>query len=288
VEFEELKKICDEKIKEFPDFQKQYRKEIIGAKRYYNNGTNLYEEFVNKKEKIDNRYVLPFLLGFTNKIDTSKEMELVQIKQGDTGAIDIDTDSPSYLKESIFNYLSEKYGKENVLKVGTQSRLGFKSATKDILRVFGIPFKESIEFTSVIDNELSWEDNIKNIAENYPDKYEFYLKHKKKIDLAQDFNGKVRQNGVHAGGVIVTDKPVYEYIPVERISGVPVTAYPESGSEAVLDKNHIVKFDFLSITILDVMTYALEILQKKKTKLFLIEEDGIKKIVPEEYLQENA
>lgn len=283
--YEELKRYCDEKIKEYPDYEKSYKKEIMLAKRFYNNGINLHDKLLSNKGNIDNRYIIPFLLELTDCIDTRKIPELVQVLPGDSGAIDIDTDSPSYLKEKIFNYLKEKYGEERVLRVGTQSRLGYKSATKDILRVFGIPFKENNEFTSAIDNELTWEDNIKNLIENYPSQYQFYLKHKKKIDLAKDFNGKVRHFAVHAGGVVVTDKPIYEYIPVERISGVPVTAYPESGSDAVLDKNHIIKFDFLSITILDVMTYALEILEKKKIRLFLIEEDGIQKVVPEDYLK---
>ncbi len=92
----------------------------------------------------------------------------------------------------------------------------------------------------------------------------------------------VHNSGKHAGGVIITDKPVYNYIPVDRVNGEPVTAFPESGSSQVLDEIGIIKFDILGISILDVMSETIDMIDEK---LYEIEDDdGLIKIVPQSYV----
>ena len=74
--YEELKKYCDNKIKEYPQYLKRYKKEIIIAKRFYDNGRNLYKELTSNKDKLSRRYIIPFLLGYTNEVlDLPMEME---------------------------------------------------------------------------------------------------------------------------------------------------------------------------------------------------------------------
>lgn len=86
----------------------------------------------------------------------------------------------------------------------------------------------------------------------------------------------------HAGGIILLDRPIYELIPVERVNDELITAFPESGGEAVLDEIGIIKFDVLAISILSVIEKAIENIEEK---LFLIiDDDGVEKVVPESYL----
>lgn len=85
--YKELKDFCDEKIKEFPQYLKKYKKEIRVAERFYTNGRNLYSELFEKKP--DNRYIIPFLLGITLNVDESKEPEYIQVKAGASGGIDM-------------------------------------------------------------------------------------------------------------------------------------------------------------------------------------------------------
>jgi hypothetical protein len=276
----ELKKFCDEKIKKYPDLEEKYKKEISLAKRYYNNDINLYEELFNNKEKIKKQYVIPFLLGFTDEV-VDKEFEYKFLKEGSSGGADIDSDFDSAGKEKIFEYLRNKFGEDRVLSVGTFSRLGPSAAAKDLLRVYKIDFKESNSFTRLLDPSLSWEENLKTIKEENPVEYKIYLKHKDILDLTPHFIGKIRQVGKHAGGVVILDRPVYDLIPVERVSGELATAFPESSQDQVLDEIGVVKFDILSISILDVIRNTINSINEK---LFLIEEDGIKKIVGESYI----
>ena len=133
---------------------------MIKQKNYYIDGVDLYEEFKNKKSL--EKYVLPYVLGFNNKYDLSGKLEVIQIKQGDSGGIDVDVDFESAGREIIINYLKGKYGEDCVFPVGTISMLGLKSATKDLLKYYGASYAESNEFTGALDNDLSFEENIES------------------------------------------------------------------------------------------------------------------------------
>ena len=279
MDYVKLKAFCDEKIKSFPQYQKKYEAEIRQAKRYYDNGVDLVE--LLKTGKPSTRYVIPFLLGMTDAV-TDEKWQYKFVKPGSSGGIDIDIDFDPEGKEKIQEYLKEKFGEDRVLHVGTFTRLGPASAAKDLLRAFEVNFQQSNEFTTVLRHDLTWQENLDNLQQNFPRQYDFYVKNKTVLDLTPYFINKIRQGGKHAGGIVILDKPVWERIPVDRISGELVTAFPESAQEQVLDEMGVVKFDILAITILDVIRSTIQMIDEK---LFLIEEDNIKKIVPESYLK---
>lgn len=283
--YKEIKEFCDNKINEFPELSERYKKEIIYLKRFEKNGRDIYKEFEENREKIDNRYTIPFILGFTNEVDLSKPLEMVQVKPGASGGIDIDTDFQPSGKDFATEYLKNKYGEDKVISVGTFTRMGVSSAAKDLLRIYEVPFKESNEFTKELDSQESWEKNIERLKNTRPELYNFYLKYKDVLDITPSFVNKVRQSGKHAGGVVVLDRPVYELAPVDRVSGNIVTAFEESGASQILDEIGIVKLDLLGISILDVISSAIESIDEE---LVMIEDDdGIVKIVPESYMKEN-
>lgn len=83
----ELKDFC-EKSTRFKDLTKnnvkQYKRELFRAKIFYENNRDLIEEFREKKERIQSRYVIPYLLNLTNKISEEK-LEFIQVKTGSSG-----------------------------------------------------------------------------------------------------------------------------------------------------------------------------------------------------------
>lgn len=278
---EELKKICDEKIKEFPQHEKKYKTEISKAKIAYENNIDLYEDLVKNKEKISKRYIIPFLLGLTNEV-INIPIELKQAKIGSGGGLDIDVDLSSAGKEIVTKHLKEKYGEDRVISVGTYSSLGQASAIKDILKREGVEYSQANLFCSFIDSELKFEENIESFKQNNKTAYEFYLKHKNALDYVPKILKKIRAVGRHAGGVLILPSPVYEHIPVERVQGELVSAFVESGSSTILDELGYTKYDLLAITVLDVMDNAIDMINEK---IYLIEDDdGIIKAVPESFL----
>lgn len=283
--FEELKKLCDEKIKNFPQYEKLYRAEMSKIKIAYENKIDVYSDLQSNKEKISHRYVVPFLLELTNEV-IELPLELKQAKKGSGGGLDIDTDFSSSGKEKIRAYLKEKYGDDRVISVGTYSSLGLASATKDILRREGVDFKQSNEFCSNFDSDLTFEENIESIKTNNKSAYEFYIKYKTALDFVPKILKKIRSVGTHAGGILILPSPVYEHIPVERVQGELVSAFVESGASTQLDEIGYVKYDILAITVLDVIDNTIDMIDEK---MFLIEDDdGITKIVPQSYLKEST
>ena len=208
--FEEIKEVCDEEVKKFPHLEKKYRKELSVAQRFYRNGRNLYQELVDKKDKIDTRYVIPYLLKITDTwID--KPPVYIQVKPGASGGIDIDVDVAPAGREKIYNYLKEKYGNERVLHVGTFSTLGPASAAKDVLRANSIDFGKSNKFTKVLEKQETWQENLDRIKANDKINWNFYLDNKDVLDDVPHLIGKIRQSGKHAGGIVVSEKAIYNY-----------------------------------------------------------------------------
>ncbi len=190
--YEELKNYCDKEIQKYPQYLLAYKREMLAAKRFYDNGRNLHKELLEKKDKIDKRYIIPFLLGITNEV-IDKKPNLIQVKNGSFSLPDIDTDWSSEGKAKIQNHLKEKYGADCFAHVGTYSIMGPASAASDLLRIYNVDFKVSKLFTSFLQKDLTWEENIKVIQETSPAQYQFYTEHKTVLDLVPYFIGKIRQ-----------------------------------------------------------------------------------------------
>lgn len=92
--------------------------------------------------------------------------------------------------------------------------------------------------------------------------------------------------GQHAGGCLIMDKPVWEYIPVVHTKDGVSSAFVENGGNTELDELGVIKYDFLAITVLEVISNAVESVESMGDSFVKIEDDdGIVKIVPKTYLQ---
>lgn len=288
MDYEELKEFCISRMNYlYPnnaELHKRFEKEIKVAERFYKNGRNLYDELCDQKSKggkLDTRYAIPYILEQTDEF-TNENPVYVQVKPGASGGIDVDVDVQPAGREKIYNYLKEKYGDDRVLHVGTFSTLGPASAAKDVLRANGVDFSKSNKFTKVLEKMETWEENLTRIKNEDPENWKFYLANKEALESVPHLIGKVKNSGKHAGGIVVSEKPIYNYIPVDRVKGEVVTAFPESGGNTVLDEIGLIKFDILGISILDVMSEAIEMIDED---IYEIEDnDGIRKLVPSSYI----
>lgn len=92
--------------------------------------------------------------------------------------------------------------------------------------------------------------------------------------------------GQHAGGCLIMDKPVWEYIPVVHTKDGVASAFVENGGNTELDELGVIKYDFLAITVLEVISNAVESVESMGDSFVKIEDgDGIVKYVPKSYLQ---
>lgn len=283
--FDELKILVAKFIKEHPEDTHRVVEELKRAQVCEEDGYDFigYMKDLKEKDDLSENYILPYLLGLTDHYETDNPIELRQIYPGDGGGLDIDTDLSTEGKPRVKEYLENKYGKDHICSVGTYTEIGMATAIKDILRKEGVPFKQSNDFCSELDKEISFEENMKNYEKNHPDLYNTYFKYKVKLDFVPKMCSMFRSTGKHAGGVMILDKPVYECLPVIRPQGELAVAFVENGGNTELDELGYIKYDLLGISTLDIINNAIDMIDEKLYRI--IDDDGIEKIVPESYIK---
>jgi DNA polymerase-3 subunit alpha len=132
---------------------------------------------------------------------------------------DIDCDVPSNERERIRRYLTLKYGKARVAGICNISRMKGRAVLKDVGRVFGVSWKETETITKQVlqrdDNDerayCCVEDTFNEIESTrwYKKKYPHVVNHAMKLE------GNVRHLGVHAAGVVISDQPLRNHVPVQ-------------------------------------------------------------------------
>ncbi|MCL5612293.1 MAG: DNA polymerase III subunit alpha, partial [Chloroflexi bacterium] len=181
---------------------------------------------------------------------------------------DIDLDFRDDRRSEMLAYCAEKYGGDKVAQIITFGTMGTKAALRDVARVMDIPLPEvdrvaklvpfvSGRATAMTDAMEITE--FKKIYDTTPHLHEL-------IDVAAKMEGTVRNAGTHAAGVVISDKPLLEYLPLHR---------PTSGSEetpiktvtqfemGILDSLGMLKVDFLGLITLSVMARACDMIEKR-------------------------
>jgi len=180
---------------------------------------------------------------------------------------DIDVDFCIYGRERVIEYVRQKYGAENVAQIITFGTMLAKGALRDVGRALNIPYGEVDRIAKLVPNVLGinlsqaivQEPQLKALIEKDPK-----IKELVKISLALE--GLTRHASTHAAGVVVTPKPLTEYLPlyVDPKLGGQVTQYPMS----YVEKIGLVKFDFLGLKTLTVIENAVRIIREGKDSEF--------------------
>ncbi|MCC7108812.1 MAG: DNA polymerase III subunit alpha, partial [Deltaproteobacteria bacterium] len=167
---------------------------------------------------------------------------------------DFDVDFMQERRGKVIEYVAGKYGRERVGQIATYAGLNPKSAIKDVARTLGISFTEVNELTKpmplLIDGKKPDFDKALEFAPKLKELAQTDEKYKKVIDVARSLEGLFRQAGMHAGGVVIGEKPLVEYVPLfSGNNGELVTQFDKDKVEAA----GLVKFDFLGLKTLDVI-----------------------------------
>ncbi|HPA34068.1 MAG TPA: DNA polymerase III subunit alpha [Anaerolineaceae bacterium] len=182
---------------------------------------------------------------------------------------DIDLDFQDDRRAHVMQYCAETYGNDHVAQIITFGTLGARAAIRDVGRVMDIPLAEVDKASKMLPNVPSKAISIKESLEAIPDFKALYDSAdymKTLIDTACQMEGVVRHAGTHAAGVVITDEPVVQYVPLHR---------PTSGSDdnpiktmtqfemAILDGLGLLKVDFLGLTSLTVMQRACDLINAR-------------------------
>ncbi|MEK6579582.1 MAG: DNA polymerase III subunit alpha, partial [Bdellovibrionota bacterium] len=173
---------------------------------------------------------------------------------------DFDIDFCQDRRGEVIEYVSKKYGSENVSQIITFGKLQARAVIKDVGRVLGLTFAEADSITKLLPDELDITIDKAIAAEpRLQERMEREPKVAKLIQYARALEGLYRNAGTHAAGVIITEKPIVNYCPlfVGR-EGDVVTQFDKDFAEAI----GLVKFDFLGLKTLTVIDHAIKLIRK--------------------------
>jgi len=169
---------------------------------------------------------------------------------------DVDMDFEDARRDEVIRWVTEKYGQERVAQIITFGTLGPKAAIRDAARVMGFMPFEADKVAKTIPTGPGWSiDRAHKEVAEFKELYSYDPKVKQLVDTAHRIEGLARHAGVHAAGVVISQEPLSDYVPLYRGSdGQAVTAY-EMG---ILEKIGLLKMDFLGLSNLTVMARAME------------------------------
>jgi DNA polymerase-3 subunit alpha len=176
---------------------------------------------------------------------------------------DIDVDFCIYGREDVINYVREKYGPQNVAQIITFGTMQAKGVIRDVGRALNIPYGDVDKLAKLVPNALGT--TLKSALEQEPQLREVAKKDPKQkdlLDIAKALEGLTRHASTHAAGVVVTPKPLTEYLPlyVDQKTGSQVTQFAMS----YVEKIGLVKFDFLGLKTLTVINNCVRLIHRKE------------------------
>lgn len=178
---------------------------------------------------------------------------------------DIDLDFDSRYRDKVINYAKEKYGYDHVANICNFFSVGARQAVRDAARVLGHDYSVADSISKLMPPlVLGVSKSLEESLEIVPDLRKLYDKDetaRQVIDAAMGLEGVFRQTGVHAAGVVITPKPLTEYIPImQKGEGQPIlTQWDMHRTEEV----GVLKVDFLALRNLDIIDMTIEHIKER-------------------------
>ncbi|HOA12258.1 MAG TPA: DNA polymerase III subunit alpha [Candidatus Woesebacteria bacterium] len=191
---------------------------------------------------------------------------------------DIDIDFADIKRDDVLKYVANKYGEDHVASVITFGRMEARVAVRDIGRVLGMPYEEPDRIAKLIPNEPGHRVSIKQAINTVPELGNYYQqsRFRKLLDLAMKVEGTIRQAGMHACAIIIADKPLSNYTPIQKDSrsGKTLTQLDMYSLDCNVNDDAIglLKFDLLGLRNLSIIQEALALIRKYKKENIKIDE----------------
>jgi DNA polymerase-3 subunit alpha len=176
---------------------------------------------------------------------------------------DIDIDFCRDRRQEVIDYTKARYGEKNVSQIGTFGTLKAKAAIRDVGRALSVALKRVDEICKMVPDELNIE--LKEALEKSPDLKDAYNTDpqiKELLDMAIQLEGLARSAGTHAAGVVVSDRPIDEYVPLQTITGKTDVITQWEGP--TVEKAGMMKMDFLGLRNLTILDKAVKNVQRHR------------------------
>jgi DNA polymerase III subunit alpha len=174
---------------------------------------------------------------------------------------DIDIDFCQARRGEVIEYVTKKYGRENVAQIVTFSQLKPKLAVRDVARVLSLPvavgdriaklipdgvdvnFERALKESALLREAIATDESVARV-----------------VQIAGRLEGLSRHAGMHAAGVVIAPRPITEYLPLYRTNTGDVTTQFDMNA---VEKMGLLKIDFLGLITLDIMDAAVNAIRDR-------------------------
>ncbi len=178
-------------------------------------------------------------------------------------APDIDIDFCKESRGRVIQYVKDKYGEENVAQIGTFGTLAARAAIRDVGRTLGLPIFRVDQVVAMVPDQLGislesaleQNDELRKTYDGDPEIREL-------LDLAMKIEGLARNVGTHAAAVVIAEKPVDEYVPLQQVKGKTEVITQWAMND--VERAGLLKMDFLGLRNLTILARSIELIEKSR------------------------
>ncbi|HBL84843.1 MAG: DNA polymerase III subunit alpha [Clostridiales bacterium GWF2_38_85] len=174
---------------------------------------------------------------------------------------DFDIDFCNDRRGEVIDYVGRKYGHDHVAQIVTFGTMACRAAVRDVGRALGMAYNDVDEVLKLFSRDFNI--TVNSALESNSELRELYKNDssiKKLIDYSMRLEGRPRHISIHAAGIVITDKPVYAYLPLAQSGDVTVTQF----TMTTVEKLGLLKIDFLGLRYLTIIENAVQQIKKNQ------------------------
>ncbi|TMQ04715.1 MAG: DNA polymerase III subunit alpha, partial [Deltaproteobacteria bacterium] len=195
---------------------------------------------------------------------------------------DFDVDFCMNRRGEVIKYVQDKYGKDQVGQIATFHQLKARGVIRDIARAMEIPFAEADKLAKLVPEPVQGKSPpVREAIEQTPELKQLYNEsplHRELLDLAAALEGLNRNAGMHAAGIVIAEKPLWEYVPCFRGQNDEIVT---QFAMKEVEKVGLIKFDFLGLKTLTVLQTTVKLINQQRPPGDEFDIDTIRKDDPD-------
>jgi len=176
-------------------------------------------------------------------------------------APDIDIDFCKDRRGEVIDYVKARYGEANVAQIGTFGTLAARAAIRDVGRALGMPIPRVDIVVAMVPETLgiTLEEALKE-SDDLRKAYDSDGETRELLDLAMKIEGLARNVGTHAAAVVIADRPLVEYVPLQRVQGKEEVITQWAMGD--VERAGLLKMDFLGLRNLTILSKAVDLIEQ--------------------------
>ena len=176
---------------------------------------------------------------------------------------DIDIDFCYERRDEVIDYVKKKYGEDNVAQIITFGTMAARGVVRDVGRIMGLPYPEVDKMAKMIPMELEMTlDKALKIEPKFKELFKSDPKMKELIEISKLLEGNPRHASTHAAGIVISDLPLTEYVPLFKQGDIVSTQY----TMGAVEKIGLLKMDFLGLKTLTVISETIRLIKETRGK----------------------